>query len=74
MDGLRQIFRWRWFVGQRSDLQLQRRQGQVRHEVSGQLQRQLWFCLRCPPEVSPLPITKGIQNMDAFCLIGLLVR
>ena len=58
-------------MGQRSVLQLQRRQGQVRHERRVQCQRQLWLGVRVSPEVSPPPITKGIQKMNAFCIVGL---
>ena len=42
--------RWRFLEG--PVLQLQRRQGQVRHEVAQQCQRELWFRVGFPSEAS----------------------
>ena len=58
-------------MGQRSVLQLQRRQGQVRHELCQQCERQLWLGVGVSPEVSPPLNAKGIQKMNAFCITGL---
>ncbi len=67
-DGQRQISgQWRWLL-ELAVRQLQRRQGQVRHEVVRQCERQLRHRVRFRSEVSLLQ--QRVSSTDTLCING----
>ena len=68
MDGQKQYSEGGWPVPERADLQLQRRQAEVRHERHRQPERELWFRLGCR-SAELILVYPILESFDLFLLI-----